>query len=39
MALVGVESHNDQVNLLLVIAKSEAIMLASAYAVKLISHE
>lgn len=39
VALVGVRSHNDQVNLLLIIAKSEAIMLASAYAVKLISHE
>ena len=31
---LGVESRNDRVNLLLVVAKSEAIMLSSVYAVK-----
>jgi membrane-associated phospholipid phosphatase len=31
---LGVDSRNDRVNLLLVIAKSEAIMLGSVYAVK-----
>ena len=37
VALAGVESHNDRVNMLLIIAKSEAIMLASTYAVKFLS--
>ncbi|GAA4356935.1 hypothetical protein GCM10023185_21290 [Hymenobacter saemangeumensis] len=32
--LAGVESRNDQLNLLLVIAKSEAIMLGTVYALK-----
>ena len=39
VALAGVESHNDRVNVLLIIAKSEAIMLASTFAVKYISRE
>lgn len=39
VALAGVQSRNDRVNVLLVIAKSEAIMLASTFAVKYISHE
>ena len=39
VTLAGVQSRNDRVNLLLVIAKSEAIMLASTFAVKYISRE
>ncbi|AMJ66228.1 hypothetical protein AXW84_12875 [Hymenobacter sp. PAMC 26628] len=39
VALAGVESHNDRVNLLLIIAKSEAIMLSSTFVVKALSHE
>ncbi|RZK59145.1 MAG: phosphatase PAP2 family protein [Hymenobacter sp.] len=39
VALAGVQSRNDRVNVLLVIAKSEAIMLASTFAVKYISRE
>ena len=39
VALAGVESHNDRINVLLIIAKSEAIMLASTFAVKYISRE
>ena len=35
--LAGVESHNDRLNLGLVILKSEAIMLASVYAVKVLT--
>lgn len=35
--LAGVESHNDRVNLGLVILKSEAIMLASVYTVKMLT--
>jgi hypothetical protein len=36
--LAGVESRDDRVNLGLVILKSEAIMLASVYAVKTLTH-
>ena len=36
--LLGVKSHNDRVNLGLVILKSEAIMLASVYAVKTLTN-
>jgi membrane-associated phospholipid phosphatase len=39
VALAGVESRNDRINVLLVIAKSEAIMLASTFAVKHLSQE
>ena len=39
VALAGVQSRNDRLNVLLIIAKSEAIMLASTFAVKTISHE
>ena len=39
VALAGVESHNDRLNTLLIIAKGEAIMLASTFAVKYLSHE
>ena len=39
VALAGVQSRNDRVNVLLIIAKSEAIMLASTFAVKSLSHE
>ncbi|TPG66402.1 phosphatase PAP2 family protein [Hymenobacter nivis] len=39
VVLAGVESHNDRVNLLLILAKSEAIMLASTFAVKHFSQE
>ncbi|NML65209.1 phosphatase PAP2 family protein [Hymenobacter sp. RP-2-7] len=39
VALAGVQSRNDRINVLLVIAKSEAIMLASTFAVKAFSHE
>ena len=36
--LAGVESHNDRVNLGLVILKSEAIMLTSVYTVKVLTN-
>ncbi len=36
--LAGVQSRNDRLNLGLVIAKSELIMLASVYAIKKLSH-
>ena len=39
VALAGVESSHDRLNTLLVIGKSEAIMLASVYAIKFLSHE
>ncbi|MGI4834196.1 MAG: phosphatase PAP2 family protein [Janthinobacterium lividum] len=39
VALAGVQARNDHLNVLLVIAKSEAIMLASTFAVKYISRE
>ena len=39
VALAGVESRNDRINTLLIIAKGEAIMLASTFAVKYLSHE
>jgi len=39
VALAGVQSRNDRVNLGLVILKSELIMLSSVYLVKAISHE
>ncbi len=39
VALAGVESHNDRLNVLLLIAKSEAIMLSSTFVVKALSHE
>jgi len=39
VALFGVETRDDRTNTLLVIAKGEAIMLASTYAVKYISRE
>ncbi|RYU79275.1 phosphatase PAP2 family protein [Hymenobacter persicinus] len=39
VALAGVESKNDRLNTLLVIGKSEVIMLASVFAVKSLSHE
>jgi membrane-associated phospholipid phosphatase len=39
VALAGVESRNDRINVLLVIAKSEAIMLSSTFIVKALSHE
>ncbi|OGX92125.1 phosphatase PAP2 family protein [Hymenobacter coccineus] len=39
VVLAGVESHNDRVNLLLILAKSEAIMLASTFAVKHLTQE
>ncbi|MFD1870849.1 phosphatase PAP2 family protein [Hymenobacter bucti] len=39
VALAGVESHNDRINMLLIIAKSEAIMLSSTFIVKALSHE
>jgi membrane-associated phospholipid phosphatase len=39
VALAGVESRNDRINTLLIIAKSEAIMLASTFIVKSLSHE
>lgn len=34
VVLAGVESHNDRLNLLLVVAKSEALMLATVYTIK-----
>ena len=39
VALAGVESRHDRLNTLLVIGKAEAIMLASTFAVKYVSHE
>jgi len=39
VALAGVESRNDRINTLLIIAKSEAIMLGSTFLVKSLSHE
>ncbi|MGI4741386.1 MAG: phosphatase PAP2 family protein [Janthinobacterium lividum] len=39
VALAGVESRNDRINVLLLIAKSEAIMLSSTFIVKALSHE
>ena len=39
VALAGVESRNDRVNTLLIIAKGEAIMLASTFAVKYLRGE
>ena len=39
VAIAGVESRNDRINTLLIIAKGEAIMLASTYAVKYLSNE
>ena len=39
VALAGVESRNDRINTLLVIAKGEAIMLASTFAVKYLANE
>ena len=39
VALAGVESRNDRINTLLIIGKGEAIMLASTFAVKYLSHE
>ncbi|HEX8328912.1 MAG TPA: phosphatase PAP2 family protein [Hymenobacter sp.] len=39
VALAGVESRNDRINTLLIIAKGEAIMLASTFAVKYISRK
>ncbi len=37
--LAGIESRNDRLNTLLLIGKSEVIMLASVYLVKTLSHE
>ena len=39
VALAGVESRNDRINTLLIIAKGEAIMLSSTFAVKYIANE
>jgi len=39
VALAGVESRNDRINTLLIIAKGEAIMLASTFAVKYLAKE
>ena len=39
VALAGVESRDDRINTLLIIAKGEAIMLASTFAVKYLVHE
>ena len=39
VALAGVESRNDRINTLLIIAKGEAIMLASTFAVKYLRGE
>ena len=39
VALAGVESHNDRINTLLIIAKGEAIMLASTFAIKYLANE
>ena len=39
VTLAGVQGRNDRLNVLLVIAKGEAIMLSSTYIVKALSHE
>jgi membrane-associated phospholipid phosphatase len=39
VALAGVESRNDRINTLLIIAKSEAIMLGSTFLIKHLSQE
>ncbi|MBF9220946.1 phosphatase PAP2 family protein [Hymenobacter ruricola] len=39
VALAGVQSRNDRINTLLIIAKGEAIMLASTFAVKYLAQE
>lgn len=39
VAIAGVESRNDRINTLLIIAKGEAIMLASTFAVKYLANE
>ena len=39
VALAGVQGRNDRINTLLIIAKGEAIMLASTFAVKYLSRE
>ena len=39
VTLAGVEGRNDRINTLLIIAKSEAIMLGSTFIVKALSHE
>jgi membrane-associated phospholipid phosphatase len=39
VTLAGVQSRNDRLNVLLIIAKSEAIMLSSTFVVKALSHE
>ena len=39
VALAGVESRNDRINTLLIIAKGEAIMLASTFAIKYLANE
>ncbi|MBO2008937.1 phosphatase PAP2 family protein [Hymenobacter negativus] len=39
VAVAGVESRNDRINTLLIIAKGEAIMLASTFAVKYLANE
>ena len=39
VALAGVESRNDRINTLLIIAKGEAIMLVSTFAVKYLANE
>jgi len=39
VALAGVESRNDRINTLLIIAKGEVIMLASTFAVKYLANE
>jgi len=39
VALAGVESRDDRINTLLIIAKGEAIMLASTFAVKYLANE
>ena len=39
VALAGVESRSDRLNTLLIIGKGEAIMLASTFLVKAVSHE
>ncbi|UOQ99622.1 phosphatase PAP2 family protein [Hymenobacter sp. 5317J-9] len=39
VAIAGVESRNDRINTLLIIAKGEAIMLASTFAVKYLAKE
>ena len=39
VALAGVESHSDRINTLLIMAKGEAIMLATTYALKYTTRE